>query len=124
MARGSVNIALDILPGTAATVYTNGNLTATAVKYPDAASAAFTRLRRYIVTNKHGSNVVAVALSTTATSPTFAAGASGTVGAGEQFTVFPGGQLFLNVPSSLSVWLAASAGSTPIVCMAFDSDFK
>jgi hypothetical protein len=121
MPRLASLIPLDIASGTAATVYTNGNLSTTPVQYPDAASSAFSQIRHVIVTNKHATNHVGIGLSLTTGSPTFGVGAAGAVNANEGITVFPQTSYELVIPAKLSLWLVASAGSTPVAVRAFDS---
>lgn len=110
-----------VIPTSAATIYNSGALGTTPVKYPDAASSGFQMLRRVWVTNKHDTAVIAIGLSPTTTSPTFAAGALNAVAANEGIPVLPRTRVELPIPSSMSVWVVASAASTPVSIMAFDA---
>jgi hypothetical protein len=121
MPRRVTSYPLDLIPGTAATVYTNANLGTTPVQYPDAASSAFSQIRHFVITNKHATNPISIGLSLTTTSPTFGTGAAGTVNANEGITVFPAQTYEVVIPGNISLWIAASAGSTPVAVRAFDS---
>lgn len=103
-----------------ATVYTNGNLSTTPVQYPDTLATLGFCVRKFYIANKHATNHVAIGLSATSASPTFTAGAPGSVGANEGITVFPATVRELDVASDMSLWVVASAGSTPVAIRAFD----
>jgi hypothetical protein len=122
MPRAARSIALDLVSATPATIYNNGNLTTNAVKYPDSATPGIVKNRKFFITNKHASAGVAIAWSTVTTSPTFAAAANGSVATTEGLPVMPLSQLEINLPSTLSLWVVASAGSTPVSIMAIESD--
>lgn len=121
MARLSATASVDLITSTPATVYNNGNLSTTAVQYPDASSPAIIKMRKIWITNKHASNHVAAAWSLTSTSPTFNVGAAGAVSTVEFLTIFPASREEIILPSNLSLWVIASAGSTPVQVMAFDT---
>lgn len=122
MSRLANNLALDLVSTTAATIFNTSNLTTTPVKYPDssAGSPGFA-VRKFIITNRHATQYVAIGLSTTATSPTFVASAVGLNAATEGIAVLPLTQLVLNLKSDLSLWVAASAVSTPMQVVAYDT---
>lgn len=116
---------LDLVTGSAATVYNNGNLTTTPVKVlAGTASSAYAKARRWIITNASTAAFVAFRLCPTATSPVFVASGAGVIAATEGVKIWPGQQFFINVHSSQDLWLAASAGSTPVQAAPFDTEIK
>lgn len=121
MARYSTTPSVDMIAATPATIYNNGNLSTTAVQYPDASTPALVKMRKIWITNKHASNHVAAAWSATSTSPTFNVAAAGAVSTVEFLTVFPATRAEIILPSNLSLWVIASAGSTPVQVLAFDT---
>lgn len=114
---------LDLVSVTPSTIYNTGNLTTTPVRFPDATAATPTSnlIRKFVFTNKSGSAYCAVGLAVSTGSPVFVASASGVIAATEGLNIAPGSQLFLNVDAGMSVWFAASAGSTPFQALSFDS---
>jgi hypothetical protein len=121
MPRINQTVSVDLLAATPATIYNNGNLSTTAVQYPDASSTGFVKMRKIMITNKHAANHVAAAWSAITGSPTFNVAAAGAVSTVEFLTVFPASRAEIILPSNLSLWVIASAGSTPVQVMAFDT---
>jgi hypothetical protein len=116
---------LDLVSVSPATIFNKPDLSTTPVQYPDCSSfSPQTGIRRFCITNKSQTAYVAVGICATTTSPTFAAGAAGTVAATEGFPVLPLSQLYINLKSDLSLWVVASAASTPVQVLAFDQAGK
>lgn len=112
---------LDLLTATPATVYNNGNLTTTPVKFGAASSASpNVAVRLLQITNKHASAYVSFMPSVTTGSPVFVASAAGVIAATEGINVGPGSSYFLNLKGGVDLWLVASAGSTPVQVVAYD----
>lgn len=122
MSRLANNLALDLVSTTAATIFNTGNLTTTPIQYPDTStgSPGFA-VRKFIITNRHATNYITVGICATSTSPSFVASAAGIDAPTEGLAVLPLTQLVLNLKSSLSLWAAASAGSTPMQIIAYDT---
>ena len=118
----SNNTPTDLLSVTAATVFNTGNLTTTPTKYPDSSlgSPSFA-VRRVTISNLATAAYIAFALSLTTTSPTFVSPTAGTAPATAGIPVFPLTSKTVDVLSNLSLWVVASAGSTPCQVASFDT---
>jgi hypothetical protein len=119
MPKLSYQAALDLVPGSAGTIYNNANLGTAIVQMGDPASTGFQTIRRACITNKHATNVVSFILSAACTS--FVASAAGTIGPTEGIPVLPNSQYFINFSSNLKLFITASAGSTPVQVALFDT---
>jgi hypothetical protein len=117
---------LDLVTGSSATQYINSNLSTTPLKVlaGTVASSAFTTARRWVITNCSTGNFVAFKLSSTTTSPALVCSGRNAVAAGEGTRVFPETQFFINVHSGQDLWICASAGSTPVHVVPYDTEIR
>ncbi len=124
MAKLSQNPSLDLYSVSAATIYNSVSLGTTPVRMPGfTASSTLIGLRQAIMTSKATTAFVAWLL-TDATSPTFVASIDGTVAATDGVQLRPLSSRELAFPSSLNLWLVASAATTPVQVALFDSVVK
>lgn len=128
MARTANQMALDLVTGlSTSTVHVGlGTVPFKIADYTVATGTFLTAppdgIRRMIITNKHATNVIGVGFSTNTSSPTLLTASSAGFGiAGEGLPIPGASALKLNVMSNISVWVVASAVSTPFQFTSFDS---
>lgn len=116
---------LDLIAASPATIYNNPGLGTTLVKFGDASSASpGVAVRLLQLTNKSTSQYVAFMPSSAASPTAFVASAGGIIAATEGINVGPGSSYFLNLKSSVSLWIVASAASTAVQIVAYDKPVR
>lgn len=123
MARLRDQLSLDLVSATASTIFNSGALGTSPILAPTAASSGFAVVRRAQITNKSSAAYVSFVLTSEA-SPSFVASAAGVVAATEGINVPPASSYFLNYLHSMPLWLVASAASTPVQVVFYDSAVK
>lgn len=130
MSRLNYMASLDLLTVSPTTIFNTGALGTSAIRLdppPPATASSPGFIRRVQITNKSSSAVLGFTLIDASTaSPTNAptASAAGAIAATDGVCILPSTPYLLNYTGRQALWLAASAASTPIQVVFFDTDAR
>lgn len=125
MARIRDQMSMDFVSVTTATIFNQPNLGTTIQFMPSAATTAIVTHgvgvnRRVQISNRSASAYVAFKLTTEA-SPAFTASAAGVINTDSGVNIAPATDVYLSYAGTLGLWLVASAASTPVQVVFYDS---